>query len=430
MLDEQFEDKVLGCLLKIHDFAAVSSAYLKMEHFSTDVKKNLAKMSIDFFKKYGSVLTKDAFVYSLKMLSDKKIILESERKLYVDLYVRLIQLDVRDYRWVLDRLIQFIKQREIINLIEVSVKDYLPKSNFDEIFKGFSKIAAITDSASVTPSFYKNEIDERTEKREELSTVKILGIPTGIAALDEATGGRGWVNGEEYIVLGSKKSGKSQALGWFANAAAKCGNIVVYFTLEVSESIISSRLDAMNAEININDLPYAAKDASGKLKEMGMQGDIIIFDYPAGQCTVVEIERQIKRLSVEYGIKVDMLVIDYMDLIRHSRKGDEDWKGQQETARELRALAKQYQIPVLTASQINRTGAKKEIAQSEDKAGSFGVLAEVDGCITIGAQPKGKQNERVIFLSDFRNAPSKCIRIKTNYGMGKFFEEFVGDVLI
>ena len=428
MIDSAFEEKVLACLLKVHEFSSVASPYLKPDHFTTDRMKNLAKMSLDFYKKYNCTLSKDAFIFNLKNLAEKKIIVESEKKDYADLYIRLVQIECNDYKWVLERLIKFIRQQECIALIEKSVKEHLPKENFDEIFKGFSKISQITDSGSVVPVGYKDTIDERTEKREESSKLKIMGIPTGIPALDEATGGRGWMPAELYMVLGPAKSGKSQALGWFANTAAKFGNVVAYFTLEVSTDIITSRLDAMNADIAINDLPYRAQEVSGKLKEFGMKGDMIIYDYPAGVCTVAEIERQLKRLQVEKGITVDLLVVDYLDLLRHDSRSSDEWIPQQETARNLRSLAKIMQIPVITASQINRSGAKKEIAQSTDKAGSFGVVAEVDGCLTIGASPKGKQNERVLFLSDFRNAPPACIRLKTNYGMGRFFEEFVEEV--
>ena len=344
--------------------------------------------------------------------------------------MNLNQTDCRDYKWVLERLVKFIKQRECVALIEKSVKEHLPKEEYEEIFKGFSKIASISESSSVEPVGYKETIDQRTEKREDVNKVRVMGIPTGIAHLDDATGGRGWMPGEFYIVLGPAKSGKSQALGWFGNTAAKCGNTVAYFTLEVSADIITSRIDAMNTDIAVNDLPYRAKEACGKLKEFGMKGDIIIFDYPAKGCTVAEIERQLKRLEVERGIHIDLLVVDYMDLIRHTKNYEEDWAGQVDTARELRALAKVRQIPVISASQINRTGAKKEIVQSTDKAGAWGVVAEVDGCITIGASPKGRQNERVLFLSDFRNAPQSCIRIRTNYGLGKFFEAFVEEIYI
>lgn len=430
MIDQDFEDKVLACLVRVHEFASVTSSHLKPTHFSTDIRKNMAKMAIDFFKKYNSVLTKDAFVYNLKVLLEKKIIVEGEKKQYADLYIKLIQTECKDYKWVLERLIKFIKQQECIALIEKSVKELLPKENYDEIFKGFSKIASITDSTSVEPIGYKDTIDLRTEKREEMNKVRVMGIPSGIQALDDATGGRGWMDGELYIVLGPAKSGKSQALGWFSNTAAKFGHNVAYFTLEVAEDVISARLDAMNADIAINDLPYRAKEACGKIKEFGMKGNIFIFDYPAKGCTVAEIERQLRRMEIEKGIKIDMLVVDYMDLLRHTRQHDDDWAGQVDTARELRALAKVMGLPVLTASQINRTGAKKEIAQSTDKAGAWGVVAEVDGCITIGATPKGRQNERVLFLSDFRNAPQACIRIKTNYGLGKFFEEFIEEVFI
>jgi replicative DNA helicase len=430
MIDSAFEEKVLACLLKVYEFNSVASAHIKPEHFTTDIMKNLAKMSLDFFKKYNSVLTQDAFIFNLKNLVEKKIIVEAEKKPYADLYVKLVQKDVRDYKWVLERLIKFIRQQECVKLIEKSVTEYLPKENFDEIFSGFKKISNITDSSSVTHVGYKDTIDERTEKREEMKHIRIMGIPTGIPALDDATGGRGFMPGEEYLILGPAKSGKSQALAWFANTAAKFGNIVAYFTLEVSAEIITSRLDAMNAEIAINDLQYKAEEVAGKLKEFGMKGNVLIFDYPAKHCSVAEIERQLQRLEVEHGTHVDMVVIDYMDLIKHATVHDEEWKSQQGTARDLRALAKIRQIPVVTASQINRTGAKKEIAQSTDKAGSYGVVAEVDGVITIGATPKGKQNERVLFLSDFRNAPQSCIRIKTAYGFGKFFDEFVEEVFI
>jgi replicative DNA helicase len=256
---------------------------------------------------------------------------------------------------------------------------------------------------------------------------KIKGISTGIKKLDELLPLGGWCPKELYAISGSAKRGKTMALLWFAYCATLQGFNVPYFTCEVSEERLSDRLDAMISETEIKHLTADIKTVMDKLKTKRPTGKLMIFEYPTKTLTVKEVERQCTRLEMQKGISIDMVVTDYAGIMKPGRfYRDNDWKEEAGIYEDLRALAGRQGVPHLTGNQINRVGAGKALNKGTDTGGTWEKIQIVDGNITIsGTDEEVRDGILRIHLSEMRNAPSATFKIKTAFGMGRFYKEFV-----
>ena len=221
-------------------------------------------------------------------------------------------------------------------------------------------------------------------------------------------------------------SHNTTALLWFAYCAAMQGFNAMYFTCEVSHEVIEDRLDAMIAEVSIKHLPDEIVKVADAVKTKKPTGKVFIYEYPTKRLTVTEIERQARRLVLEKGVQIDMIVDDYAGINKARRSLNDPLKEEAEIMEDLRSLAYTFHVPVLTGNQINRTGANKALVKGTDTAGTFEKIMIVDGNITIsGTDDEVRDGLLRIHLSDMRNAPSRTFKIKTAFNLGRFYKEFV-----
>lgn len=430
IIDKNFEDKVLACLLGSDEFCCSAAPHLSASHFDGIIQHNIAKSCIDFHAKYAVKITKVGFVHAVKDMIEKKVLPEKDAGLYATEYKRLMSLDISDWKFILDQLIVFIKNKATKKLIEDAVTKHLPKNDFSTIESEMQKIAAIGTIAGVSPYQYFDEksIDDRTKRREIESKEIVIGISTGIKKMDDVLPQKGFFKKNLYTFLAPPKRGKTMALQYFGNAAALQGFNVLMFTLETSTEVYSDRLDAMNANIEIRDLSRAFDVTAERLKSIKTNGNLLIYEYPTKRLSTVEIERQMRKLEVEDHFTTDMLIVDYADIMKPARHYQNKLDEQASIYEDLRALATVFGIPVLTASQVNRAGSDKEVITGKDTSGTWEKIMVSDAIISLSATDSDiRKNEMKIHFAECRNIPTKTIRIKTAYNFGRFYKEYVGE---
>jgi replicative DNA helicase len=367
-------------------------------------------------------------VHELKALVDKKIIPKSEMLTYGHYIANLSKTDVSDYKYVLDRLVTFVKHREYRAPINDAVSKYLPKNDFESIEKTMGKVLSISTKPAPEPYKYMDgkNIEARAVLRERASKVSRVGIPTGIPEMDRTLAKGGWYRKEMYILMAGPKRGKTMALLWFANFAAKTGFNVAFFTLETSTEVLADRLDAQNTMIETKMLVGNSNHVKSILKSKKMEGDIFFFEYPTKTCTVAEIERQVAKLERETGPDIDMVIVDYGDLVKPAYRMENKLDEQATIFEDLRSLAGKFAIPVLTATQVNRTGTGKAVNDGTDVSGTFEKIMVADGIISLSAKnDELKEGKLRISFAESRNNERKSFLVKTNYAVGTFYKEFI-----
>ena len=182
-------------------------------------------------------------------------------------------------------------------------------------------------------------------------------ISTGFKWLDEKLGGGFQQRGRSmYVFAGETNIGKSIILGNFAVNAARQGKTALIVTLEMSELMYARRLSADISKIACSNL---ANDID--IVEAGIDnfksttgGRIIIKEFPPSTMTPRAIQSYIKKLQ-KRGIKVDLIVLDYINLLTSS-KGKDSYERIKYIAEETRAMTYEFECPLVTVTQLNRTG--------------------------------------------------------------------------
>jgi replicative DNA helicase len=210
----------------------------------------------------------------------------------------------------------------------------------------------------IRPSFYllKNIIKDTFKTIENLYEKKnlITGVPTGFARLDDLTSGLR--KSELIIVAGRPSMGKTAfALNLARHAAVEMGLPVAVFSLEMSKEQLALRMLAADAKVDSQRLRRGLvgetdwpklTTAAGRLSE----APIFIDDTPA--ITVLEMKAKARRLKAENGL--EMVVLDYLQLMRAGGRRDSREQEISEISRSLKALAKELNVPVIALSQLNR----------------------------------------------------------------------------
>lgn len=291
--------------------------------------------------------------------------------------------------FVKDSALRFCKYRKLdfaIRKIAGKISEKMEDSDYEEVVSLISstaRLANIYDRGHI----YKDHIAMRyaNNRREP--------ITTGITLLDGYTNG-GLSKGELGLVIGGTGGGKSMFLAWLASRALMAGKNVIYYTLELSEADIAKRIDASLLNCNIGATHNYIDVITRKMSDL--KGNLIIKEYPTKNCTVETIVSHIER-ERSLGNKPDLVLLDYLDLLRFSSKYTELRHNLQNATEEMRGVAKRYDVAVWTASQTNRDGYNSTTPGLEHISEAFSKVFATDLTVTIGRTEKEKKAGKAFY---------------------------------
>ena len=241
-------------------------------------------------------------------------------------------------------------------------------SDFDKAVEAANRIKGIVDEMSSTNFIQDDDMgsdfDEAENHVQDSSKFK---VKCGFETIDHMLGG-GWDIGTLNILMGMSNAGKSLWMQNLAVKSADLGSNVLYITLEMSERKVMKRLGAMRLKIPINDYDNQSKDVNLikqringlKRSEGGNDlfekkvGKIITKFWAAGTAQVSDFDNYIQKLKEKRGIKIDLIIVDYIALIAapKSSGGDNLYTKGKFVAEALRAIASKWKCPLITAVQV------------------------------------------------------------------------------
>lgn len=291
--------------------------------------------------------------------------------------------------WFLDNIEKFSRFEAMREVILDSV-DLLDLEKYSEIEKKIKEAISITLQRSMGINYWENP-QERLQnmlKRDNM-------IPTFYDSLDKKLYG-GFPKGSLNIYAANSGVGKSLwlqnlTLNWALN-----GLNVVYISLELSEELISMRLDTMLTEVPTKEIFKNLNNVALKVSMQGKKsGRIQIVKMPEAGTTTNSIRGLLKEYQIQQGIKPDVLVVDYLDLMYPNDKRIDSGNlfiKDKFVCEELRALAGELDIPVVTASQFNRGSVDKQGSSFDhsDIAGGMSKINTADNLFGIHATPQMK----------------------------------------
>ena len=284
------------------------------------------------------------------------------------------ELDEGHYDWFLEEFEQFTKRQELERAI-LKAADLLEKGDFDPVEKLIKDAVQISLQRDMGTDYF-------ADPKERLNKYFNQGgqVSTGWPQLDRVMYG-GMSRGELNIFAGGSGSGKSLVMMNIALNWLKQGLSGVYVTLELSEELTSLRTDAMLTSMSTKDIRKNLDDAELKVKMAGKKmGQYRVKGLPA-QSSVNVIRAYIKEVQIQTGIKIDFVMIDYLDLVMpvsvKVNPSDQFIKDKY-VSEELRNLSKELGVLMITASQLNRSAVEEIEFDHSHIAGGISKINTAD----------------------------------------------------
>ncbi len=396
---KQFQEK-LSWLISIDPaFANQIGEVIDINFFELKYLRVFVKMIYDFKSKYKTYPSKDTIETLIRTeIKDEN---EVSVKQIRDFYARFASVDKDSINddYIKNNSIEFCKKQKLKEAMIKSV-ELLKNSSFEEIRLLVDNAIKLGSNPDVGYSY-----DEHFEKRYEINSRN--QISTGWPALDKFIKG-GLGEGELGIFVGGSGLGKSQMLCCVTAAALQQGKNVIYYTLELSDKEIGLRIDSRLTGIPLDALPFKKDLVREKITDNNL-GKLIIKEYPTKSASVSTIRNHLEKIK-QRGTKIDLIVIDYADLLKPSTSRKEKREELETLYEEIRGLAKENKIPAYTVSQTNRSGYGADVATVENISEAFNKVFVCDLVITISRTLNDKRtNSGRMLIAKSRLGPDGII---------------------
>ena len=368
-----FQIKIISALISDRIFLQTVYDIIKPEYFDSESNEWVVKKILSHFDEYGELPTLDVFKVEVNKI-DRDVLKQS----IVDNLKQVWNgLESDDLDYVKEKTLEFCKNQTFKNAILESV-GLLEEGKFDIIKSKIDDAMKAGQDTDIGHE-YKLHIKERYE-----STIRDV-IPTGWDVIDELADG-GFGKGELIMFAAPPGIGKSWALVNVGMAAAKAGKTVVHYTLELNEGYVGQRYDAVLTGTAVPNLKYNIEDVSNQVNNL--KGELILKYWPTKSAGLNAMRASLDKLKLQ-GKNPDVIIVDYADLLKgNSRK--ERHEELEEIVEGLRGIAGEYECPMYTASQINRSGANDDVITGTSIAGSFSKLMTADFVVSLSRKIEDK----------------------------------------
>ncbi|MEX0783628.1 MAG: DnaB-like helicase C-terminal domain-containing protein [Dehalococcoidia bacterium] len=398
--------------------------FVRADRIDAPEEKWLSQNAVEHWNKYRAPLSEDA----LTILLAEKVRLSSDKQFDPDIVESLFYADAPE-----DSVRLFISDY---------AHDYFRKEDSlytvgefaDLVRAGKMDDAVEVLSAGVTQLTALVDVDDGVDVMDAktvLADIKALfsddgtAIPTAIDLLDSLMVG-GLRPGELGVFLAPPGHGKSQWLVHVARAAWEIGINIVYFSFEMSAERVAARFYAGTVGIDSDQLAMNTKKALktfNKLVAAGDYGSLRIKRYPDKGATCRDMTAYLEDRRAQ-GFPVDLVIVDYGDIVAPSTKHIDRREAQAEVYLEMRRMAEELGVPVWTASQANRAALRRNVVTIEHIADSFDK-AKIADYIFAFSQTNEEKREKVgrVFVAKCRNnADGREVYVRYNFALSTFEE--------
>ena len=375
---ETVETTILKNLLYTDEYSRKVLPFLKKEYFEDYNEKIIFEEISNFIGKYNNLPTKETLIIE----SEKRTDINDDSFKNICNYINTLEDTPSDHQWLLDTTEKWCKDRAIyLALVEsISIADgNAEKKTPDAIPSILSDALAVSFDNQVGHD-YLQDYEERYEfyhKREEK-------IPFDLEFFNKITKG-GLPNKTLNIALAGTGVGKSLFMCHVASSALLQGKNVLYITLEMAEEKIAERIDANLLNVNIQEIPNLPQQIfESKVTKLSQktQGTLIIKEYPTASAHSGHFRSLLNELALKKSFRPDIIFVDYLNICASSRykaNGNvNSYSYIKAIAEELRGLAVEANLPIVSATQTTRSGFGNSDVELTDTSESFGLPATAD----------------------------------------------------
>jgi hypothetical protein len=370
-----FQIKTLSSLLTHKEFLINIHDIISDEYFDNQAIKWCVSEILNYFEKYHTVPTLEVLKIELQKVENEVLQIAIKEQLKL----AYISSD-HDLRYVQEEFTNFCKNQQLKKALLTSV-DLLKAGDFDGIRYLVDNALKAGNDKNLGHEYVK-DIEDRY--REDSRTI----IPTPWELINNLLQG-GLGNGDFGLIFGNPGGGKSWSLVALGGYAVKLGYNVLHYTLELGESYVGKRYDAFFTNISVTNIDQHKSRVEEIIPQL--PGTLVIKEFPTGKATISTIESHIKK-STDLGVKPDLIIIDYVDLLASKKKNRERKEEIDDIYTSTKGLAKQLNIPVWSVSQVNRAGAQDKIIEGDKAAGSYDKMMIADFAMSLSRKKEDKVN--------------------------------------
>lgn len=383
------EHTILRCLQYDEEYCRAVLPFLKLDYFSGDAEKAVFNTISSFVTKYNNQPTKESLIIDL---SNNPKIVDTVMKDAVEIINQsATEKDVKpDKKWLLDNTESFCQDKALYLSLMQSIMIADGKD------KNLGKTAIpqlLTDALAVNfDTTVGHDYLEDWQSRYDIYHQKKNKIPFHLEMLNTITGG-GLEPKTLNVILAGTGVGKTLALGDLSANYLLQGHNVLYITLEMAAEKIAARIDANLLDIPLSQLegvpkPFyekAIQKLRGRLPET--PGKIIIREYPPVGAHVGHFRALIRELRIKKKFVPKIIAVDYLNLCLSMRyklgANINMYSYIKSVAEELRGLAVEYEVPIISATQTNRAGFNDSDVGMDATSESFGLPMTVDFMLAL-----------------------------------------------
>jgi replicative DNA helicase len=377
-MTQTIERTTLSNLVFNEEYCRKVLPFIKSDYFDIKEEQVVFNEIVNFVDKYKRIPTQISLEIEVE---SRKDLTEDQHKNIVEIIKTLDSTKV-DMEWLVDTTEKFCKDKAIYNAIVegISIIDGKDKN------RGADSIPSIlTDALAVCfDNAVGHDYFDDSEKRFDFYHRVEERIPFDLDFFNKITKG-GLPTKTLNIALAGTGVGKSLFMCHMAANCMSQGKNVLYITLEMAEERIAERIDAnlMNVSMeDLHDLPKNMFDSKIESIAKKTNGKLIIKEYPTASAHSAHFRGLIKELAIKRSFKPDMIFIDYLNICASSRlKGASNVNSYtyiKSIAEELRGLAVECDVPIMSATQTTRSGFTSSDLGLEDTSESFGLPATAD----------------------------------------------------
>ena len=369
-----FQSKIISSLLSDNKFIQTISDILEPAYFDSDANKWLTREISKYFMEFRKAPTLEVLKIKITQMDDeilKVSVVENLKEAWRNI-------ESTDLEFVKQDTLGFCKNQVLKGAI-VDAVDLLEQKKYDEI-------KTIIDAAMKAGSERDLGHDYIISLEDRLTDSVRATLTTPWDSVNSVMDG-GLGGGELGVLVAPAGIGKTWCLQSLGAHLVRCGKTVVHYTLELNANYVGLRYDTVFSGTPTSNIKYYKDDVQKVIDKL--DGKLIIKYYPTRSASVNTLSAHLKQMEIQE-IKPDVVIVDYADILKPTTFYKEKRHATGETYEHLRGMAGEFEIPVWTASQANRSSLEEEVIDASKVAEDYSKVMTADFVMSISRKVEDK----------------------------------------
>ena len=361
-LGQQFQLQLLNQIIVDKDFSHSIIDVIENNYFENKYFKIIIQMVKEYYKKFDHTPSFE----TLEQVTKSELQQEIASKIVLDTIKKIKDVTIDGVGFVQEKALKFCKQQELQKVMGKAQK-IIDGGEFEN----YDTLEELVREALLVGNKDTSMMDVFSNLEQVLEEDYRHPIPMGIPGIDRLLKG-GLAKGEIGVILAPTGVGKSTVLTKISNHAYNLGFNVLQIFFEDNPKVIQRKHFTLWTGIHPDDLSDQKEAVFTKVKEINetMENRLIMKKLPSDTMTMLQIKNQIRKMVAD-GIKVDMIVLDYIDCVVPDKNLGDEWKSEGSVMRAFEAMCHEMNIVGWTATQGNRSSISSEVVTTDQMGGSI-----------------------------------------------------------